>query len=454
MALEKIIVLDDELMIRKTLEETLRKKRYSVASATTIADAERYLTRDRFDLMFVDVRLPDGDGTRFLKHVSTLPNRPLVVMITGYGTVESAVSCIQEGAFDYILKPFSISQVEVVLQRAEKFNQKEQASWISKNGIEQDNGNILIGESSGMKQLRTLMTKVAKTEATVLVSGPTGTGKELVAAHIHRESPRAGGPFIKVNCAAISETLIESEFFGHERGAFTGATQRREGRFELAHGGTILLDEISEISPALQAKLLRVLQEREFERVGGNKTIKVDVRVIATTNRDLKQSVQEGKFREDLYYRLNVFPLQLPPLRERLEDVPLLAREFLTQFAARTGRALSGFEPEAMNVLCQHDWPGNVRELQNVIERAVILSDEGDMVGPGTLGIHDPLLSEESDRSPDWVDPALFCTLEEMERAHIVRVLDWVDGDMCRASEILGINSRMLKTRLKAYAIV
>lgn len=454
MALEKIIVLDDELMIRKTLEETLRKKRYSVASATTIADAERYLTRDRFDLMFVDVRLPDGDGTRFLKHICTLPNRPLVVMITGYGTVESAVSCIKEGAFDYILKPFSISQVEVVLRKAEMFNQSGQTNPINRGSCEYEEENILIGDSIGMRYLRSMITRVAKTEATVLVSGPTGTGKELVAAEIHRSSTRSGGPFIKVNCAAMSETLIESEFFGHEKGAFTGASQRREGRFELANGGTILLDEISEISPSLQAKLLRVLQEREFERVGGNKTIKVDVRVIATTNRDLKQSVQEGKFREDLYYRLNVFPLQIPPLRERLEDVPLLAREFLARFASRNSRSLNGFEPQAIDALCQHEWPGNVRELQNVIERAVILSEEGAVVSPRVLGMSGDPLSGEVERPREWVDPALFCTLEEMERAHVVRVLDWVDGDLNRASEILGINPRVLKTRLKTYAVV
>lgn len=459
MALEKIIVLDDELMIRKTLEETLRRRRYSVASATTIADAERYLTRDNFDLMFVDVRLPDGDGTNLLKRVCTLPNPPLVVMITGYGSIEAAVSCIKDGAFDYILKPFSISQVEVILDKAERHAQLEQENALYRmvEG-EEEFPSILIGESEGMRQIKSLIAKVAATEATVLISGPTGTGKELVAEEIHRRSARREAPFIKVNCAAMSQTLIESEFFGHEKGAFTGATQRREGRFELANGGTILLDEISEISLPLQAKLLRVLQEREFERVGGNRTIKVDIRVIATTNRDLKKAVEAGEFREDLYYRLNVFPLQMPPLAQRGEDIRLLAKEFLKRFGIKNGRAISGFEPEAIDLLVNYDWPGNVRELQNVIERAVILCEEGKQVAAKELGLDSeeiPMNGHKTD--PERVHELLedcdqeFCTLEELKRNHILRILESVDGDQVRASEILGVNLRALKTKLRSY---
>ncbi|HXL26917.1 MAG TPA: sigma-54 dependent transcriptional regulator, partial [Chthoniobacterales bacterium] len=312
MAIEKVIVIDDEPIIRRSLELQLRQKRLSVTLCSTIAETEKYIAKDSFDLMFVDVRLPDGDGTDLLNRLAPRPEKPLIVVMTGYGTIESAVSCIRGGAFDYIIKPFSASQIDVILRKADSFNQALRISQIlARESIDTAS---LLGETQPVQQMRQMIQKVAPTEATVLITGENGTGKELVATEIFRASARAQLPFIKVNCAAISETLIESEFFGHERGAFTGATEKREGRFELANNGTILLDEISEISLKLQAKLLRVLQEREFERVGGNRTIKVNVRVLATTNRDLQKSVERQEFRQDLYYRLNVFPIVVPPL--------------------------------------------------------------------------------------------------------------------------------------------
>ncbi|MHB9010237.1 MAG: sigma-54-dependent transcriptional regulator, partial [Limisphaerales bacterium] len=304
MPIEKTIILEDDPILRKDLESQLRRRRYDVASAGTVAEAQELLGRDTFDLMFVDVRLPDGEGTDLLRDVQMRPQRPLVIMMTGFATVESAVECMKAGAFDYLIKPFSSDQIDITLRRAEEFTQLIKVNQFLSR--QDEDGYELLGQSQGLDVLRGLIRRVGRTQATVLIQGESGTGKELVARALYKESPRANGPFIKLNCAAIPENLIESEFFGHEKGAFTGALNKREGRFELAHGGTLLLDEISEISPAVQAKLLRVLQEREFERVGGNRTIRVDVRVIATTNRQLEQSVARGEFRQDLFFRLNV----------------------------------------------------------------------------------------------------------------------------------------------------
>src|SRR5579872_5307449 len=339
MPIEKIIVLEDDLIVRKNLEQQLRQRRYDVASAGTIAGAQEFMAKDTFDLIFVDVRLPDGEGTDLLRELQSRPQKPLVVMVTGFGSVESAVECMRNGAFDYMLKPFSNDQLEVTLKKAENFSQLLKVNEYFSHAEEDDSGYELLGQSAPMENLRQLIRKVARTQATVLIAGESGTGKELVARALYRESPRANAPFIKLNCAAIPENLIESEFFGHEKGAFTVALNKREGRFELAHGGTILLDEISEIAPTVQAKLLRVLQERELERVGGSRTIKVDVRVLATTNRNLEQSVMRKEFREDLYFRLNVLPIIIPPLRERRDDILLLAEQFLRSAARKHGCA-------------------------------------------------------------------------------------------------------------------
>src|ERR1051326_2350542 len=353
MPIEKVIVLEDDAIVRKNLEQCLRRRRYDVASVSTVPPAQEHLDKDNFDVIFLDVRLPDGDGTDLLKALHARPQRPLAVITTGFGSVESAVECMKNGAFDYLIKPFSNEQIEITLRKAEEFTQLVKVNAFLTQDSD-DAHQVLLGQSAAMDNLRQLIRKVARTHATVLIQGESGTGKELVARALYRESPRANAPFIKLNCAAIPENLIETEFFGHEKRAFTGALNKREGRFELAHGGTILLDEISEVSPSVQAKLLRVLQERELERVGGNRTIKVDVRVIATTNRNLEHSVEKKEFRQDLFFRLNVVPIAVPPLRERIEDVPFLAEDFMRRFGRKHGVHVRGFSEEALRQLKAH----------------------------------------------------------------------------------------------------
>jgi DNA-binding NtrC family response regulator len=460
MAIEKVIVIDDEPIIRRSLELQLRGKRLSVSLCSTIAEAEKLIARDSFDLMFVDVRLPDGDGTDLLSRLAPSPERPLIVVMTGYGTIESAVNCIRLGAFDYIIKPFSASQIEVILRKADNFNQAVRISrMLAQESLD---AAAIIGESRPVQQLRQMIQKVAPTEATVLICGENGTGKELVATEIFRSSARAQAPFIKVNCAAISETLIESEFFGHERGAFTGATEKREGRFEVANNGTILLDEVSEISLKLQSKLLRVLQEREFERVGGNRTIKVNVRVLATTNRDLQKSVENELFRQDLYYRLNVFPIVVPPLRKRKDDIPALAKEFLVRIARRTGAQPPVLSPASLDVIRAYEWPGNVRELQNVMERAVIHTEPGEEITPHLLEPMFPVdLLDQSwkDGAQQEPIPAANSTsvlvfpenvmpLEKLEREYILHALRQANGNRTHTAQMLGISIRTLRNKL------
>ena len=458
MPIEKVIVLEDDQIVRKNLEECLRRRRYDVASVATIAAAQDFLAKDNFDVIFLDVRLPDGDGTDLLKLLQSRPQRPLAVVTTGFGSVESAVECMKNGAFDYLIKPFSNEQIEVTLRKAEEFTQILKVNqYLSREN--EETGQDLLGQSPAMNDLRQLVRKVARTQATVLIQGESGTGKELVARALYRESPRANAPFIKLNCAAIPENLIESEFFGHEKGAFTGALNKREGRFELAHGGTILLDEISEISPTVQAKLLRVLQERELERVGGNRTIKVDVRVIATTNRNLEQSVEKKEFRQDLFFRLNVVPIHVPPLRERREDVPFLAQEFMRRFGRKHGVHVRGFSDEALKVLSTHSWPGNVRELQNVVERAVILSNESGVLEPEQLGITKPAPAPTV-VAPGPVSPApgnhavadgSALSLAEVEKHHILGTLEQCKGNRTQAARLLGVSIRTLRNKLHEY---
>jgi Nif-specific regulatory protein len=469
MPIEKIIVLEDDLIVRKNLEQQLRSRRYDVAAVETIAAAEDYLARDNFDLLIADIRLPDGDATDLLKRLNTRPVRPLVVMISGFATVESAVECMKAGAFDYLIKPFSAEQLEVVIRKAAEFTQLLRVNQFYGRQAEDEDASQLLGQSKAMEDLRQLIRRVARTEATVLIQGESGTGKELVARALHQQSPRNGAPFIKVNCAAIPENLIESEFFGHEKGAFTGALAKREGRFELAHGGTILLDEISEISPAVQAKLLRVLQEREFERVGGNRTVKVDVRVIATTNRHLEQSVARKEFRQDLFFRLNVVPVQVPPLRQRKEDILLLARHFMQRFMRKHGVKITGLSPASESALLEHDWPGNVRELQNVIERAVILGGDSGMIEPEHLGLMrsmtlpPPAPAAEGSGAAATPAPAAAPTpappppppevipLAELEKRHILAALEKCGGNRTHAARLLGISVRTLRNKLHEY---
>ena len=458
MTIEKIIILEADLILRNNLENYLRRCRYDVAATSTIAVAREYLSKDNFDMIFSELQLPDGQGADLLKEIQTRAQKPLVVITTSSGSVESAVTCIKNGAFDYLIKPFSDEQIGITLRKAEEFTQLVRVNRLLSQETE-ENEHVLLGTSLEMENLRQLIRKVARTHATVLIQGESGTGKEAVARALYRESPRARAPFIKVNCAAIPKSLIESEFFGHERGAFTGAINKREGRFELAHGGTILLDEISEISPTLQAKLLRVLQEREFERVGGNRTIKVDVRVIATTNRNLEQSVEKKEFRQDLYFRLNVVPIHVAPLRERLEDVLLLKKEFMRRFSRRHGVPIKGFSNAAREILIRHSWPGNVRELQNVIERAVILCDGNGMLEPEHLGV---AISKETNLIVPSLNHPLdvphlpgqrngFPTLAEIEKQHIFDALNHCSGNRTHAAKLLDVSIRTLRNKLHEY---
>jgi DNA-binding NtrC family response regulator len=457
MAIEKVVVVDDDATIRRSLELQLKDKRLSVALCASIAEAERTVAKEWFDLMFVDVRLPDGDGTDLLARLSTQPSKPLIVMMTGHASVESAVKCIRAGAFDYIIKPFSMGQIDVVLSKAANFTHALKVNQAL--SFQTSDQTPLVGDSPAIWRLHQMIQKVAPTEATVLISGENGTGKELVATEIFRSSGRRAKPFIKVNCAAISETLMESEFFGHEKGAFTGAMEKREGRFELADQGTILLDEIGEIPLRLQAKLLRVLQEREFERVGGGRSIRVNVRVLATTNRDLVGSVERQEFRQDLYYRLNVFPILVPPLRARKQDIPQLIQAFLKQISQRTGIQPLEVTQDALSILILYDWPGNVRELQNVIERAVILSEPGEPIGASVLapmfpgvsinegsGEHGPSPTPSALAFPEHVVP-----LESIERQYIMHALRKAKGNRTQTAQMLGISIRTLRNKLGAF---
>ena len=469
MSLEKILIVEDEPVIRSLLQSIFTRHKLNVTCATTLAEAAASVQREAFDLMILDIRLPDGDGHKFLEQIAAMPERPLVVMVTGYGTIESAVACMRAGAFDYVLKPFAPSQIDVILRKAQAYRQLLSVNRLLTDDPK-DGDSVLVGRSPSMLRLRQLIDRVAPTDATVLVTGESGTGKEMIAREIFRRSPRRGQPFIKVNCAAISESLIESEFFGHERGAFTGATERREGRFELANQGTLLLDEVSEIPAGLQAKLLRVLQEREFERVGGNRTIKVNVRIIATSNRDLLGYVEKGDFRQDLYYRLNVFPVHVPPLRERAEDILVLAEHFLQRFARKHGVKVTGLADSARGAIQAYRWPGNVRELQNTIERAVILSESGRPVTAAVLGLPGGPVQEELLPVPVTSGPAADATdafpsadpgltdrqggvlrLDELEKKAILAALRQTDGNRTHAAAALGISIRTLRNKLQEY---
>ena len=495
MSLDRILIVDDDPIIAQLLEEICSRAKISFEVAPNLTTANTLILRETYDLVFLDVRLPDGDGHQFMERLMTLPDRPIVVMVTGAGTIESAVACMRAGAFDYVVKPFNASRIEVLLKKADSFNQLIKVNrFLNDRGAGGDE--FVVGGSLAMRRLRSHVERVAPTEATVLITGEHGSGKEMVAREIFRLSSRRREAFIKVNCAALSETLIESELFGHERGAFTGATEKREGRFELANRGTLLLDEVSEIPPNLQAKLLRVLQEREFERVGGSKPIKVNVRILATSNRDLLRYVEQGSFRADLYYRLNVFPIHVPPLRERGEEIQMLAESFLRLSARRSGIRILGFSPQAMHALLSYRWPGNVRELQNTIERAVILSENDRPISGAALGIDLPAGATEDVVETDWQAPALpelpqavpaplpqvaaatpsvvgakvapaslpprllaaaptsapaLQSLAEMEKQAILAAMKAKDGNRAQVVELLGISIRTLRNKLQEY---
>jgi DNA-binding NtrC family response regulator len=447
MRVDRILIVDDDNALRRMLVDYLTTEGYTALGTRSIQQATEALRNDFFDLVISDLRLEDGSGLELLKQLKQLSPRSYGILMTGYATMESAVEAIRIGLFDYLIKPILPAQLDLVLQRLESLRQlqSENSYLRQQQQTDTEGSGVVWGRSALMQDILEMVKKVAQTQATVLIQGESGTGKEVVAHAIVRNSDRAQMPFIKVNCAAVPETLLESEFFGHEKGAFTGAVQRREGRFETANGGTLLLDEIAEIPLSLQVKLLRVLQEREFERVGGNKTIAADVRLIASTNRDLQESVRQGHFREDLFYRLNVVPINLPPLRLRGDDLVDLVEFYVGHFARKHGKSVQGVTPRAMERMRGYRWPGNVRELQNTLERAVILSVEDGPVEVPELGLN------ERSGAPGLTVSNVLPTVEEMERRLIGCMLLQTGHNKTRAAEKLGISLRTLRNKLRAY---
>jgi DNA-binding NtrC family response regulator len=439
-----ILLADDEEKILKTLGRALRDDGYDVATAPTAGAALRALGERAFDLLIVDYLMPDRTGLDVIRELvaSTAESeRPAIVMMTAHGSIESAVEAMKLGARDYLQKPFDVDELLVIARRAidDQRTRWELRYLLSERDQEFDHYGI-VGRSRAIRELIVRAERVAASRSTVLLTGETGTGKELVARAIHAKSAQRDMPLIKVNCAAIPETLLESELFGHVRGAFTGAVASKKGRFALADGGTILLDEVATISLAVQAKLLRVLQDREFEPLGAERTQKVDVRIIAATNRDLRHLVADGRFQEDLFYRLNVIPLALPPLRERRDDIPLLVEHFTRRFAAAAGKPIEGVEPTVMSELVRYDWPGNVRELENTIERAVVLAT-GPRLTRDTVWLMGAVAPQATSGLPSL---GLHQNLEWAERETIRRALERAGGVKKDAAELMGISQRAL----------
>jgi two-component system, NtrC family, response regulator AtoC len=453
--LSRVLVADDDLTIREVLTALLEGEGYQVEEAGDGGSVLAAVEQNPPDLILLDVRMPAATGMDVLKRMPAGPNRPGVIMMTAFTTANEAIKAIQAGAYDYIAKPFNLD--EVVLKVNRWFEQREIArqlsSMTSTRLAGRDSSERMIGDSPAMREVYKLIGRVAGSEATVLITGETGTGKELVAETIHKNSSFARGPIVKVNCAALPETLLESELFGHEKGAFTGAVSQRKGRFELANKGTIFLDEIGEVSQGTQKKLLRVLQEREFERIGGSVPIKVDTRVIAATNKRLEHEVGEGRFRDDLFYRLNVITIHLPPLRERRDDIPLLVEYFLDKHRYGPGSPPARVSDQALAMLLAHEWPGNVRELQNTLQRAVALSQGGLILEEHILF---PVVNERQfidiaqrvrERTP------LQRLLDETARAAMAEAMRQAGGDRLQAAYMLQIEPSVLREQLNAFGL-
>jgi DNA-binding NtrC family response regulator len=443
----RILVVDDEVNARTALAELLRDEGYEVETAADAFKALGKLESFAPDVVLSDLKMPGMDGIELVKKIQAMEDAPAVVVMTAFGAVQSAVDAMRAGAAEYLTKPLNFEELLVVLTRVFDHQRlRSEARRMRQRLSERVARQNIVGASPPMQRVFEVIEQVAPSKATVLLTGESGTGKELVAAAIHERSSRAQGPFVKLHCAALAESLLESELFGHERGAFTGAVARRDGRFLMADGGTLFLDEIGEITPSLQVKLLRFLQEHEFERVGGDQTIRVDVRIIAATNRDLREEVARGRFREDLYYRLNVVNVELPPLRDRKADVPSLARFFLDRFAKENGKNIDGFSPETVELLLSHEWPGNVRELENAIERAVVMAT-GAIVEPRQL----PPAVRPAVKASSSLPPVPGSTLADLEKYAILETLSSVGGSTSKAADILGISVRTIQYRLHQY---
>lgn len=455
--MKKLLIVDDEKSMREFLAIVLRKEGYYVVTADNGEAALRLVEGDIFDLVMTDMKMPGLDGLELLRAVKEVSPRTIVLMITAFATTENAVEAMRAGAYDYLTKPFQIDEVKLLIHKAldhralEEENRRLKEQFHQLDGLEQ-----IIGRSQTMQRVLELINKVADSNSNILVFGESGTGKELVARALHLRSRRRDKPFVTINCSALPESLLESELFGHMKGAFTGAVTNKEGLFEVAHEGTIFLDEIGDTSPAIQVKLLRVLQEKEFRRIGDTKDIHVDVRVIAATNKDLEKAVAEGSFREDLYYRLDVIPIYLPPLRERRDDVPMLAEHFLKKFGRSAAAPVTGLAPGALQVLAEQEWRGNVRELEHLIERAVTLST-GPQLTP-------ELLRECLQRPADSSAPQLRAELPlegvnleelvgDLERGLLLKALARCGGVKKQAAQLLGLNFRSFRYRLEKYGL-
>ena len=443
----RILIVDDEQAMREACREVLAPEGFILSEASSGEGALDIIGRQSFDLMILDLKMPKMDGMDILQRVQKESPSTATVVITGYPSIDTAVEAMRLGAADFLPKPFTPDVLRLTVRRVlngARMARENQLLW---SQLEECRGRNydLIGESAAMQQIHDLVQRVGPTDSTVLITGESGTGKELIARAIRDHSPRRDKPFVTVDCGALVGTLFESELFGHIKGSFTGATSMKHGRFELANGGMIFFDEIANVSPDIQVKLLRVIQEREFTRVGATQVIPIDVRILAATNRNLPDEIREGRFREDLFYRLCVVPIILPPLRQRREDIPLLAEHFLHKHSGRRGSRIRGFSNEALDVLVKHDWPGNVRELENAIERAIILA-RGDVITPADLVYYGPLMKPEA--TLDDLSP-----LVNVEKEHIARALRYHAGNRTAAAKTLGIDRKTLWRKIQAYGL-
>lgn len=456
--MEKILVVDDEQSLRDVLSIMLKRAGYAVTSAMDGEEAIEFLNKEIFDLVITDLRMPKLDGMEVLKAVKSASPETVVLIITAFATADSAVEAMKQGAYDYLTKPFQVDEVQLIIRNAlEKRRLTTENMLLKREMASQSSFAQLVGQSEAMQKVFDVVRKVADSKSNVLICGESGTGKELVARAIHYNSARSVLPFVAVNCSAVPETLLESELFGHMKGSFTGAISNKAGLFEIANGGTIFLDEIGDTTPTIQVKLLRVIQEREFRRVGGNQDVKVDVRVVAATNKDLEQAVAEGSFREDLYYRLDVIPIRLPPLRMRTSDIPLLVNHFLERFSKESGKAKPVISPEAMHILLGHEWRGNVRELENLIERVVAFSMGGPVTDVEVRGwLHRPTTQSQQSAMPlDLTDEGLDLEglINGIEKDLLLKALERSKWVKKKAARMLRLNTRSFRYRLEKYAI-
>ena len=449
----RILIADDESLMRDMAGESLRRAGHDVVLARNVSEAlEKF--NEQIDLILSDYKMPGATGLDFLKKVRERGSDVPFVIMTAHGTISVAVDAMRHAAWDFLEKPFEPDALEFTVARALEVSGLRKEN--SRLKAELDERHRIVGSSRTLNETQALIAQVAPTRTTVLIQGESGTGKELVARAIHDASPRRGKPFVKVNCAALPESLFESELFGHEKGAFTGALRSQRGKFEIADGGTILLDEVSEMPLSMQAKLLRVLQEREIPKIGSETEVPVDVRIVCSTNRDLAREVEEGRFRADLFYRLHVIRIEVPPLRTRKDDIPQLAEWFLGRFNRENGFSVTGFSEAAMDRLRRHDWPGNVRELENTVQRAVVLTQKGE-VAQGILGLDGRVPAPAAaapvpaSPGPSPVDPREVVTIDEMERRMIFAALEDLGGNRTRAAERLGISIRTLRNKLREY---